>query len=109
MNSSAISLDQQSYAATNALQWLLSSPVNVIHTRLTSSAAHISVLLAAITKENPLEPFLKVNLNLEIQMRELYYYVQMLGLHSPSIIQHWSNLIPRLVLFYYFFPYFPSN
>jgi hypothetical protein len=45
---------------------------DVIHTRLTSLLLlHISVSLAAITKVNPLEPFLKVNLNLEMQIREL--------------------------------------
>jgi hypothetical protein len=45
MNNAALSLelvtlDQQSYTATNKLHWLFSSPVNVIHTHLTTSAAY---------------------------------------------------------------------
>jgi hypothetical protein len=38
-----VALDQQSYTTTNELHWLFSSPVNVIYTRLTTSAAYLRV------------------------------------------------------------------
>jgi hypothetical protein len=45
MNNAALSLesvalDQRSYTTTNELHWLFSPPVDVIHTRLTTSAAY---------------------------------------------------------------------
>ena len=36
----SVALDQRSYTTTNELNWLFSSPVDVIHTRLTTSAAY---------------------------------------------------------------------
>jgi hypothetical protein len=39
----SVALDRRSYAATNELHWLFSSPVDVIHMRLTTSAAYLRV------------------------------------------------------------------
>jgi hypothetical protein len=39
----SVALDRRSYATTNELHWLFSSPVDVIHTRLTTSAAYLRV------------------------------------------------------------------
>jgi hypothetical protein len=36
-------MDRQSYVTTNELHWLFSSPVDEIHMRLTTSAAHLHV------------------------------------------------------------------
>jgi hypothetical protein len=38
-----VALDQWSYTITNELHWLFSSPVDFIHTRLTTSAAYLRV------------------------------------------------------------------
>jgi hypothetical protein len=38
-----VTMDRQSYVTTNELHWLFSSPVDEIHMRLTTSAAHLHV------------------------------------------------------------------
>jgi hypothetical protein len=48
MNNAVLSLesaalDRRSYATTNELHWLFSSPADVIHTQLTTSAAYLRV------------------------------------------------------------------
>ena len=39
----SVALDRRSYATTNELHWLFSSPVKVIHTCLTTSASYLRV------------------------------------------------------------------
>jgi hypothetical protein len=39
----SVALDQRSYTTTNELHWLFSSPVDIIYTRLTTSAAYLRV------------------------------------------------------------------
>jgi hypothetical protein len=39
----SVTLEGRTYATTNELNWLFSSPIEVIHTRLTTSAAYLHV------------------------------------------------------------------
>jgi hypothetical protein len=49
----SVAMDRQSYATTNKVHWLFSSPLNVIHTRLTTSAAYIHVVGGNYQSKSP--------------------------------------------------------